>query len=290
MPNRWRDAAPGGLGILSACDSGNTKGGIVVDDVIVIRTPEHVEVRYAVAGIGTRFFALCCDMLLLGIVLALELLALLMVRRYIPATTPFALLTGAAIVLGFVLFTGYFILFEVLTNGQSPGKRLLHIRVIGLDGRPISFASAVIRNLLRIADWFPSTYLVGLIVMFCAGHSRRLGDLVAGTVVVRDSANATLQDLRARAAAADTALVADGPRMALDPALIGKHVPAELASLAEQLLARWPALPVEQQQRLVGEIAALWAAYLRWPPLPSSDALPFLQAGVAAWRLYAARR
>ena len=89
----------------------------------------------------------------------------------------------------FLIFAGYFILFEWLWNGQTPGKRWLKLRVIRDDGRPLTLWEAIARNLLRIADAAPGfvlpVYSVGLIVIFLSGRDQRLGDMFAGTVVVR---------------------------------------------------------------------------------------------------------
>src|SRR5438045_2929261 len=93
----------------------------------------------------------------------------------------------------FLIFAGYFILFEWLWNGQTPGKRWLKLRVIRDDGRPLTLWKAIARNLLRIADAAPRfvlpVYSVGLIVIFLSGRDQRLGDMFAGTVVVRERAD-----------------------------------------------------------------------------------------------------
>jgi hypothetical protein len=80
----------------------------------------------------------------------------------------------------------YYSLFEAFWNGQTPGKRLLKIRVIKDSGRQISLFEALARNLLRVVDWFPTLYLVGVISMLCNKEQKRLGDFVAGTIVVHE--------------------------------------------------------------------------------------------------------
>ncbi len=91
-----------------------------------------------------------------------------------------------------ILFSGYFILFEWLWNGQTPGKRLLKLRVIREDGRPITLWEALARNLLRIFDAVPGFFLpvysIGLITIFASRRDQRIGDVFAGTVVVRERA------------------------------------------------------------------------------------------------------
>jgi uncharacterized RDD family membrane protein YckC len=97
---------------------------------------------------------------------------------------------AAVIILVFVLWTGYFALFEWMWNGQTPGKRILKLRVIREDGRPVTVWEAVARNLLRAFDMMPWVgvpfYSVGLISVFASSRDQRVGDFVAGTVVVRE--------------------------------------------------------------------------------------------------------
>ena len=94
------------------------------------------------------------------------------------------------IIVLFLIFAGYFIVFEWLWNGQTPGKRLLKLRVIREDGRPLTLWEAIARNLLRICDAVPGfilpVYSIGLIVIFLSSRDQRVGDIFAGTVVVRE--------------------------------------------------------------------------------------------------------
>jgi len=84
----------------------------------------------------------------------------------------------------FVFLWGYYIFFEMIWNGQTPGKRLARLRVIRGDGGPIGLTESVIRNLIRLVDFLPLIYGLGVVVMFVDGKARRLGDLAAGTMVV----------------------------------------------------------------------------------------------------------
>jgi hypothetical protein len=88
--------------------------------------------------------------------------------------------------LTFFIFWGYYLFFEMAWNGQSPGKRRLGLRVIRTDGSPITFTESLIRNLIRLFDFLPAYYGVGVVAMFINSQTRRLGDLVAGTLVVHD--------------------------------------------------------------------------------------------------------
>lgn len=154
-----------------------------------VETPEHVVLDLEVAGVGSRVLAALVDTGILLVTAAAGggLVAVLSSYGILPSSGAggawvAALLIGA----GFTLWNGYFILFEGLRAGQTPGKRLVGIRVVQDTGHPITTGSAVIRNLLRIADALPPPYLLGLALIAFHPRGKRLGDLVAGTVVVRD--------------------------------------------------------------------------------------------------------
>jgi hypothetical protein len=87
---------------------------------------------------------------------------------------------------GFILYYGYFAFFETIWGGQTPGKRIVGLRVIAISGRPLGVFEAILRNLLRIVDQMPVIYAVGIFSVFLTEHNQRLGDLAAGTVVVHD--------------------------------------------------------------------------------------------------------
>jgi hypothetical protein len=97
--------------------------------------------------------------------------------------------------LAFGLFWGYYILFETIWNGRSPGKRWVGLRVIKMDGTPINLTESIIRNFIRLIDFLPLNYGVGIVCMFLNKDSRRLGDLAAGTLVVFDQREVSLKDL-----------------------------------------------------------------------------------------------
>jgi uncharacterized RDD family membrane protein YckC len=157
-------------------------------DQLSIDTPELVEIEMPLAGIGSRFIALMIDYLIWGAgFIVLFLLALLI----LPAVGAFSRLSGqwAVAIVIFLIFLcnwGYFTLFEAFWNGRTPGKRIARIRVIQRSGRAIGLFESMARNLVRYVDQFPSFYAVGVITMFVTRQHQRLGDLAAGTLVVRD--------------------------------------------------------------------------------------------------------
>ena len=163
-------------------------------DTHYIDTPEQVELEYSVAGVGSRFVAVLLDMLLLGAFVVVELAVLVLIGAASlasPAAGKFGVAAGKwflafMIFINFAIFWGYFALFEAYWHGQTPGKRAMKLRVIKDSGRQITLFEALARNLLRVIDWMPSMYLVGVITMLCNKRNQRLGDLAAGTMVVHE--------------------------------------------------------------------------------------------------------
>lgn len=145
-------------------------------------------IELPLAGIGSRFIAILVDYLIWGFVfLILGLLAAII----IPALHFFGGVSanwaiGITLLIVFLLQWGYFAIFEAFGNGRTPGKRVAHIRVIHQSGRGINFVEALARNLVRFVDAAPSFYAVGVVTIFLSRRSQRLGDMVAGTLVVRD--------------------------------------------------------------------------------------------------------
>jgi uncharacterized RDD family membrane protein YckC len=159
-----------------------------IGDQLNIDTPELVAIEMPLAGIGSRFIAILVDYLIWGFVfLILGILAAII----IPALHFFGGISanwaiGIFVLIVFLLQWGYFALFEAFGNGRTPGKRVARIRVIHQSGRGINFVEALARNLVRFVDYFPSFYAVGLVAIFLSRRNQRLGDMVAGTLVVRD--------------------------------------------------------------------------------------------------------
>ncbi|HRJ87222.1 MAG TPA: RDD family protein [Pyrinomonadaceae bacterium] len=174
---------------------------IETEETLIIETPERVPLAFSLASIGNRFLAAAIDHLLqYAAIIAVIWIALTAsgISLFGPTgDTAESLFADAPkwviailIIVVFLLFTGYFVLFEWLWNGQTPGKRLLKLRVIREDGRPVTLWEAVARNLLRVFDAVPGfvvpIYSVGLIVIFLSNRDQRVGDIFAGTVVIRE--------------------------------------------------------------------------------------------------------
>jgi uncharacterized RDD family membrane protein YckC len=160
-------------------------------DQLNIDTPELVEIEMSLAGIGSRFIALLVDML---IWLAGLLVLIFFFVIFAPGIETFSKISAQwavaiAILILFLLFWGYFTLFEAFWNGRTPGKRVARIRVIQRSGRAIGLIESMTRNLIRYIDMQPfPLYAVGVIAIFATQQHQRLGDLAAGTLVVRDRA------------------------------------------------------------------------------------------------------
>ena len=171
-------------------------------DDLVISTPERVAFQYEIAGIGSRFLAQIVDSLvILVILIAITILAAALGGLF--SSGELALLIE--VILGFIVLAGYFLVSEAAWNGQTLGKRSARLRVVGDHGEPLTLAQAAIRNLVRIVDFLPLFYGIGMLTLFINGRGKRLGDFAAGTLVVRDRERISLYDLAGTAGGATPA-------------------------------------------------------------------------------------
>lgn len=230
-------------------------------DLYTIDTPENVELSYEVAGIGSRFLAAIVDTALIAAGQALVLYLLGLATGVSDLTDSLFVAIGSA--LAFLMLWGYYIVFELVWSGQSPGKRLIGLRVVREGGRPITFLAAATRNVVRIVDFLPLLYGVGVAVMFADRRARRLGDLAAGTLVVRERGAVTLASL------APPAQPAGAP-----PALANLEllVPQDYA-LAQEFLDRRSELGRDVRGRVAGQLAAGLQARLGLPPAGDAERL-----------------
>jgi uncharacterized RDD family membrane protein YckC len=161
-------------------------------DGLLVATPERVAFEYEVAGLGSRFLAQAIDvMLLLLLFFFLSLAALLL--NSVSGNGRLSLLIW--VILSFALLLLYFPILEGIWEGQTVGKRLLRLRVLGDRGEPVTVTQVAIRNVIRLVDFLPFFYGIGIVTLFVQGGSKRLGDFAAGTVVVRDRERIRLKDL-----------------------------------------------------------------------------------------------
>ncbi len=157
-------------------------------DQLQIDTPEQIALELPLAGIGSRFLALVIDTLIQFIIyfIGMIVFALVTVGSYGFSWIPKSMGIAFFVILVFCVYWGYFALFEAFWKGQTPGKKYAGIRVIKDSGRPINAFESITRNLMRAVDSLPGFYGVGLATMMLNKQSRRLGDFVAGTIVVHE--------------------------------------------------------------------------------------------------------
>lgn len=205
-----------------------------------IETPEQTGIDFALAGIGSRFLAILIDTAVQAGV-ALGMAFLLAALRWVFG---FSGLRGAGLwataltLFGyFLLLYGYFAIFEILWNGQTPGKRAIGIRVIKESGRPLTAVESIGRNLMRILDMLPFFYAGGLVAMMISKRNKRLGDMVAGSIVIRER---TAEDLRPEWNAPTTGRVPPADLAVIDTFLSRRYdMTMELRErMAEQILER----------------------------------------------------
>jgi uncharacterized RDD family membrane protein YckC len=181
------------------------------------RTPESVELEFTLAGVGSRTLALMVDYLLLGLVIIVLLLlfaGLYAVVGNVAEAKKWVLAIQLLII--FAVFVGYFIFFETIWRGQTPGKRYAKIRVIRDDGRNAGLQQAIMRSLLRMVDDLLS---IGLLLILFTAQEKRLGDLVAGTIVIQEGQTVNPQEFSIDPKAHDLAekLVQTGKIAVLTP-------------------------------------------------------------------------
>jgi len=216
------------------------------------------------AGIGSRFIAVLLDTLIWGVALIALGLLFWMIR---PAIRAFNLLSyqwavAFFTIAVFLLHWGYFTLFEAFNAGRTPGKQAVHIRVIQRSGRAIGLFESLARNLVRFVDELPLFYAVGVVCIFVTRQHQRLGDLAAGTLVVRDreQEQPLWNNLAPPATIAPTPFAPAPPAQLQDTILIPDSGIAKLGaadlSVLEGFFVRRLDLPLETRRTLAGRLAA----------------------------------
>lgn len=228
-----------------------------------VLTPERVNLQYDIAGIGSRGAAAFVDAVIQGIALAVLGMAVLAVSaldRGFGTSAGYITLALGVVLLALITL-GYFIVFEIVWSGQTPGKRIVGVRVIRENGYPIRPADAVIRNVVRIVDGLPVLYAVGVLVMLLNARSKRLGDYAAGTLVVREGNRSLVApDLQSR-----------------EPAAPGTfQLQNSEATLVRDFLGRRATMQPQQRRDLAHRIAT--AIAVRYALPPPSDAEAFLES------------
>lgn len=248
-------------------------------------SPEGVRLELAVAGPAPRMFAYAIDLIVIGLLLFLLMMLLfsgLSLENILgklfhsaareamrnsssgrPNPQQFGALDGIFVALFVILQsaveTGYFIFWEMVTNGRSPGKRAIGLRVVRRNGYPIDFRGSVIRNVMRIVDILPAYYAVGLISILLSPSGERLGDHAAGTIVIR---------LDRPPGAPEIEGAADAPVLSLTREQLGRIGPREL-QLIRATLRRESSLDPERRTALLAEVAETIRSRLEIAEVPS---------------------
>jgi uncharacterized RDD family membrane protein YckC len=232
---------------------------------VTVETPEHVEFSYEVAGLGSRFTAGLVDAAIQGVLVLALLLAFWAGTGNTSdsfATYAGSALSGFLLVALYLAVWGYHLYFEVFRGGQSPGKRWMRIRVVAEGGYPVTLGRAAVRNLVRFVDALPIPYGIAGVAMFLDPKGRRLGDLAAGTVVVRERGAAV--PAAVAAARAVTAGDREGRRL----------LPPVEEEMVRAFLRRRGKLAPDARGRLAAFVAGRAAAALGVDP--GEDAETFL--------------
>ncbi|MCS6827338.1 MAG: RDD family protein [Caldilinea sp.] len=263
----------------------------------IISTPENVTFGYFVAGLGSRFIAALIDTsLIVGLLLLLNLLATVLMSWVVDPSTALdtaeidpgwaaGLVLAVYALLNFTIFWGYYLVFELGWQGQTPGKRLAGIRVVRLDGGVPGFLEVAIRNLVRIVDFLPFAYALGFVVMFLNRQWRRLGDYAAGTLVVYEGSTSQ-PDFFMRSGARES-------RQRESPPLAGTVVP-EIPNLRRLTGDEYQLICTLLERRMRGQTDSAMMLRLAQAiatklevPLPGStgrDARRFLDSVAEAYR------
>jgi uncharacterized RDD family membrane protein YckC len=227
-----------------------------------IDTPENVTFGYTIAGIGSRFIGALLDTALLVLALLLLNIAISLLLAWLADHAPprpldaeptpdwiAGLLIAIYALINFGIIWGYYLAFELMWNGQTPGKQLAGTQVVRVSGAPAGFAEIAIRNVMRIVDFLPFAYAVGFVVMFSNRRSRRVGDFAADTLVIKRHTHVRLADLT------ELALASPAPSSALS------SEPSSVA-VTDEVLALYPKLAQmdEDEYQLIRDVLVRHAA------------------------------
>lgn len=242
-----------------------------LDDRVTISTPEGIELNLTLAGVGSRFVSALVDF-------TIQILLIVALFLVFWASDLGGYGAAAYAIFSFVVVFGYDVFFEVLASGRTLGKRWNGLRVVRTEGAPITFFPSVIRNVLRLVDFLPFGYLVGIVSVLVTRRNQRLGDLAAGTLVIRERRTRAVEEApldtsmasRTEAAVLDTSAVTADELAAIRHFLARRHdidhdARRELAhTMAERLRPKIGGAPEDVHgERLLELVAGAKAARAR---------------------------
>ena len=212
------------------------------------RTPESVELEFILAGLGNRIYALIIDYLIWSSILILVLIvwAFLIAQVAWLRSEPIRLwITAIQLLILFGVYIGYFICFETLWRGQTPGKRYVKIRVIREDGRNVGIQQSILRSLLRPID---DILCLGFLFILFTAQEKRLGDLVAGTILIQEGQTVAKQKIEISPAATDVA------NRIIETGKVAALTPDQFATIRKYLY-RYPALAPSARNNVSQKLA-----------------------------------
>ncbi len=248
-----------------------------------LHTPESVELEFTLAGIGNRAYALVIDYIFLGLILIVFLVGALIfnsvlvktIANLVGSTNDLELWSIAVQgLIAFFIYVGYFVFFETVWSGQTPGKRYVKIRVIRDDGRPVRLQQSTLRALLRPFD---ELFFIGVFLIVFNQREKRLGDLVGGTLVIQE------QTVKATAFKVSTSAKSLAKKLLTD-ADISRLLPEDFAVIREYLQRREAMIP-NARNELSKQLATGVKQIIGLEKLPAKvDANVFLEAVYEAYQ------
>ena len=228
-----------------------------VDDRIGVITPEAVEFTFDLSGLASRVFALLVDIIIQAVAVLAVIVVLTLFAVTVNFQGGFSFGTIIMFIAVFLFEWGYFIFFELVWNGRSPGKRLMGCRVIRDGGLPVNFTASFIRNLIRPIDYFLSALMIGFFIVFASPTYKRLGDMAAGTLVIVERRMTLVELLTDRRVGAFRPT--QPPLGLFSKAEVSKLTPAQMNTIRRFLDRRYDLTP-ERRSKLGSELFAKVAA------------------------------
>lgn len=219
-------------------------------------TPEQVYLKFNTAGLGSRALAHLVDTLIVAAVIILFVLSIMGLQALVGDNEWFIWLSeyyvAMMIVVFFAWIAGYFILMEFYAGGQTIGKKLVDLRVIQDNGQSLTFLASVIRNLFRLLDFMPGLYFLGVVFSFFHPQDKRLGDWVAGTVVVKSTQRQRSRQIKQM----NKLIEVMRPRFPLDMAssVIWQKATSEQWQIIKLYAERYAAMPILKRDELAEQI------------------------------------
>ncbi len=248
------------------------KSGFSLEQGVAVDGAENTGLTLVLAGMGNRMLAFLLDSLITGLLYIAVVVLLSLVGLLSGSETALYYTFALLLLARFLIHWGYFITFELIWHGQTPGKKLLRIKVVREDGRPVNFTASFLRNILRIVDALPGGYAIGLIMIFVNAREKRVGDIVGGTMVVKEPRVAF---------PTGPGGISSGPVPGLggaaDPARVARYLTTAEMELVGDYLERRHSLSGETRERLSGQLAAKLACRLHLdPPAEAEKFLEYL--------------